>query len=183
MLGLIALACNLPGSIPGPVQPTQKPAQSLTPEAAPSTPIPTEVPPTITVEPSATALFLSGGENYELPDDACFDLDAGAEVNCQSPEADIQFIAEETESTASWEVRPINPTLIRTLGIDFQSEDPPTKNQCEERELKTEPLVLLPMAETIWNCYRTGESHLGWIRTHSWVPGVLLFSWGTFSGG
>ncbi len=184
VLAAASLACNLPTLSPPPPTETESPIPAQ-PTAMPD---PTEAP-TATIDqppspsplPTSTPLYLSGGESVELGANLCFDLDEGVELACSDPKADVQFEVIETASTAQWAVIALGNTLVRSLGIAYQSQDPPPKADCAFPSGTHDELALLPMAETFWNCFQTGEGRLGWLKTHSWVPGTLIFSWQTFS--
>jgi hypothetical protein len=169
-LALAILACSLPGT---PTQPPPAPTAAALPE---ETSLPAETPMT---EP--TPIHTSSGLDYALGAGLCFDLDSGLEVGCNALEADFRFLAEETATTAEWAIVPLGSTEMRSLGAGYESVDPPTEAMCSTHALLPDPLDLLPMAEVFWNCYRTGEGLVGWLKAHTWTSGTLSFSWATFS--
>jgi len=179
------LVCNFPpiGFGPSPTLTQLTLATAfLLPSATPPTVRISEVPAATQEEsPSPTSFHLSSGNDYPLGANQCFDLDNEVEVPCSATSADFQFVVEETPTTAAWSIVPVGPTLLRSLGFQYESTEPPAKSLCSGASLGSQQLDLLPMAEIFWNCFQTSEGHLGWLKAQSWVPGTLTFSWATYS--
>lgn len=162
LLGLGLLACNLPTT------------GTDTPAPPPTSP---EPPVDMPEQPSATSQPILAGTNVTLGANLCFDFDGGMEVDCSDPGADIKFEVVETASTQSWTIIALGSTQLRTLGMGYQGELPPSESECAFEPGASNILDLLPSAEFFWNCFQTGEGLLGWLKAHSWVPGILTFSW------
>jgi hypothetical protein len=137
---------------------------------------PTPTPTTLVFIPPGGLIFVlytSSGENAALASNACFDLDAGAEVGCGTATADFRYDLNFTFPFGTEEViTPRNGALFRY----FSNSAVPSSADCQALTLGANKFDANPNVY----CYQTSSGKYGWLRID--LAGFALqFDWGTYT--
>jgi len=116
-------------------------------------------------------MFQASGTDIILPDDACYDLDGDAFVDCGEAEADFQYEHSYFLFNHDYEIDPLHGVEFRLFGLEA-----PTREQCEA-------LMMSPATFDLnekYYCYETTEGRFGWINIDNFNSSALRFDFGTY---
>jgi hypothetical protein len=120
----------------------------------------------------AYLLFEASGTDESLNDDGCYDLDAGEQVGCASPQADFKYEHSFFLFTHEYEIDPLHGVGFKLFGSEA-----PTREQCQGLSLSASTFEL----HKRYYCYQTNDGNYGWIKITNYNSSAVLFDFATFN--
>ena len=124
------------------------------------------------------AMFSSSGTGQHLPDEGCFDLDAGTQVGCGSGDSDFRYQAD--LDMIGWPPMPevtleIQPQHGASFGI--YGPGAPASEDCQSAGLSTAHADI----DSIYYCYMTSDGKYGNFYPIDASMAHIEFNWGTWN--